>query len=364
VPCHLCKKILHWRELQCKKIWVHRQQTKNDKEDDFYWERTCIPCVAKEEGITEEDAKLQVLAGPMEHKAKRAHQFKLAVDSKREEWEALAPGEGPSRKERRKLTLASMEELFQPLAEFIVRKREAMELVVKDVERHNELVRALAKCKSIEQEKAILEEMEKLEIDDKYLAFADKGQEEQHKYILAASYSDEWTECKRDGRLVGGICSWYVCKAKTAYDEDGNHVQCFSVIPSKDWNRKFDDPLASKQRWYCHCGAEYNATWGQLVEIKIVGTDGQVEHLYMKLDVPSWDAEDVRAMCHEATMDPASPMELYNNVKRVVPTVSNLIVASGSHRKICNTETWDSLPLFRWSEIFSMANIQPPKGCK
>jgi hypothetical protein len=350
--------------MQSKKIWVHRQQTKNDAEDDFYWQRTCIPCVAKEDGITEEDAKLQVLAGPMEHKSKRAHQYKLACESKREEFEAM-PGDGPSRKERRKLTLASMKELFQPLAEFIIRKHSAMTLVVKDVKRHEELVRELAKCKSITQEQAILDEMENLEVDDKFLAFESKGPEQQHDFILASSYSDEWTEIKNGkGQVVGGICSWYVCRARTAWDDAKGHVACNAVTPSKDWDRKFEDLLASKRRWCSHCAARYNASWGQLVELKRVNANGELERFYMKADVPTWDAEDVRAMYHEATMDPSSPMELYNNVKRVVPTVSNLIVASGSHHKICNNETWDSLPLFKWSEIFSMANIQPPKGCK
>ena len=350
--------------MQSTKIWVHRQQTKNDAEDDFYWQRTCIPCVAKAEGLTEEDAKLQVLAGPMEHKSKRAHQYKLACESKREEFEAMV--DGPSRKERRKLTLASMQELFQPLAAFIIRKHAAMSLVVKDVERHGELVRELAKCKSITQEQAILDEMEKLEVDDKYLAFESKGPEQQHDFILASSYSDEWTEIKNGkGQVVGGICSWYVCRARTGWDDNKQcHAECMSVIPSKDWDRKFEDPLASKQKWYCHCAAKYNATWGQLVELKRVNAAGELERFYMKAEVPTWDAEDVRAMYHEATMDPASPMELYNNVKRVVPTVSNLIVASGSHLEICSIGAWDALPFLQWFEIFRMLSIMPPNLCK
>ena len=351
--------------MQSKKIWVHRQQTKNDAEDDFYWQRTCIPCVAKAEGITEEDAKLQVLAGPMEHKSKQAHQYKLACESKREEFEAM-PGDGPSRKERRKLTLASMQELFQPLAEFIIRKHSAMTLVVKDVERHGELVRELAKCKSITQEQAILDKMEKLEVDDKYLAFESKGPEQQHDFILASSYSDEWTEIKNGkGQVVGGICSWYVCRARTGWDEKKNcHAECMSVIPSKDWDRKFEDPLASKQKWYCHCAAKYNANWGQLVKLKRMNAKGELERFYMKAEVPGWDVEDVRAFYQWSMMDPSSPMELYNNVRRVVPTASNLIVASGSHHKICNNETWDLLPFFKWSGIFRRENIQPPTGCK
>ena len=353
----------HWREHASKKIYVHRQQTKNDAEDDYHFERTCIQCVAKLENMTEEDAKLQVFAGVMDHKARRAHLYHKAKESKREEFEAMV--DGPSRKERRKLTLESMQDLFQPLAEFIIRKREAMDLVVKDVARHAQLVRQLANCKSILMETAILEEMEQLELDDKYLAFESKG-EDQHKFILAASYSDEWTEIKNTkGQVVGGIYSWYVCRARTGWnDKLGCNAECLTVTPSKDWDRKFGDPLASKQRWYCHCSAKYKAGWGQLVELKRVNASGEVERSYMKTDVPTWDAEDVRAMFLESTLDPTTPDELYNNVKRVQPTLSNIVIKSDGHTRICSAETWGELPSFSWSEIFRMVNITPPKGCK
>ena len=93
---------------------------------------------------------------------------------------------GLSRQACRKLTLESMCELFEPLAQFIVRKREAMERVVKDVERHKELAQQLALSKSVRQEHEIVAQMEKLEIDDQYLAFADKGAK-QHDFILPSS---------------------------------------------------------------------------------------------------------------------------------------------------------------------------------
>ncbi|MFM7981879.1 MAG: hypothetical protein ACKPKO_21425, partial [Candidatus Fonsibacter sp.] len=250
--------------------------------------RTCIPCVAKRDGITEEEARLRVLSKPTERKKNRATQLKEAKELKRDE---IAAMDGASRSKVRKLLLATMIELFGPLAKFIIRKRAALELVRKDVERHDELVAQLAKCEDIETEHAILSELESLEVDDKYLAFADKG-EEQHQYVLAASFLDTWTEIRDStGRLIGGISSWYICLALTAYcNATWRHIQCCRLTPSKDWGRKFDDPLASRNPYYCSCAAKYNHGWGQVVHIsRLNKQNGKLERMYVKSDVPSWD---------------------------------------------------------------------------
>ena len=207
--------------------------------------------------------------------------------------------------------------------------------------------------------------MENMEIDEQYLAFADKGSE-QHEYILASSYSDEWTRItNKKGETIAGICSWYVCCALTAWDPiTCANAKCLTVLPSKDWATKFADPLAAKQKWYCQCGARYNANWGQLVEITRVNSSDQIEKLYMSADVPTWDVEDTRAMFHEAEMAPTSPTDLYNNLKRIEPTLTSIVVLRDGHQRIVDLATWTEMPKFQWTEIFALVGVKAPPGAR
>ena len=358
---------MHWRQMESEKVWLHWQDSKDDEEDSWEWKRTCIQCVAKRDGLTEEEAKLKVLSKTMEHKLARGNQLKEAKELDREKIEAM---DGASRSKVRGVLKSTMIELFGPLAKFILRKRAALELVRLDVLRHDELVRKLAQCEDIESEQDILLEMEALEVDDKYLAFADKG-EEQHKYILAASFSDTWTEIRdASGRLIGGISSWYVCMAMTRWvDTNWKQVECCRLTPSKDWTRKLDDPLAPKNPYYCSCYARYNHSWGQVVQIsRLNKQNGKLERMYVRSDVPSWDVEDIRAMYFEEELAPRSAMDLYNQMKRVEPCLNELIVKDDQgHCKVVDHATWAALPQFRWVEIFNMVGVdlvEKPKGKK
>jgi hypothetical protein len=242
-----------------------------------------------------------------------------------------------------------------------------LEKVALDVAQHRVLAARLSASNSIAEEAGLLAAMEALEVDDRYLAFADKGTEEQHRCILAASYSDVWSEIRSSkGVLVGGISSWYICMAKTEYGPPPawSPAPCLRVTPSKDWGRKFQDPLAVKQKYYCPrktCECKYNASWGQLVEISRVGAQGLLERFYVRADVPSWDVEDVRAMYLEESLAPASAAELYRQLKRVVPAVTDVVIADDAGcRKVRDAPTWESIPTFKWVEIFNFAGIDPP----
>jgi hypothetical protein len=156
-----------------------------------------------------------------------------------------------------------------------------------------------------------------------------------------------------------------VCCAGAAWDPIQNcNAKCLSALPSQDWSTKFADPSATKQKWYCHCGARYNASWGQLVEISRVNSSGQLEKLYMCADVPTWDVEDVRATSHEVEMAPASPTDLYNNLKRVEPTLTSIVVLREGHKRIVDLATWNEMPKFLWTEIFALVGIKAPRGAK
>ena len=108
--------------------------------------------------------------------------------------------------------LQVVQEVLAPLARYILRQRSLLEKLSQDVARRNELVEALIRCETLKEECEIMEEMEALEADDPYLAFAAKGVEDQHKFILAASYSDAWTQIyDMKGDVLGALLSWHVC---------------------------------------------------------------------------------------------------------------------------------------------------------
>ena len=355
--CSVCCKVDHWRTMMQQRICVKWQSSKDEPEDEYLQKHTCIPCVAKEQGITEEEAKRVVYTKPMNHNAKRASQYTEALEKDRERFEAM----GATRSQRHTILKQTMIDLFSPLSKHILRKRAAMERVVRDVARHNVLVEQLAQCTCIEDEHEILQEMEELEQDKHYLAF--EGKEDQHLYILASSYSDVWTQIKdAKGRVIGGINSWYPCFAHTAYADDGyTRTPCCRVTPSKEWDRKNSDPLAKGQVYYCSCHARYNHKWGQIVELTRTDKHGKLERMYMRACVPHWDAEDVRAMYYEEELKPRSPQELYQAMKSVMPVLSDVIVKDDAgHVKIVDEQTFLDMPEFGWSEIFNMVGLEAP----
>jgi hypothetical protein len=363
VDCSACSAIGHWRGMAAEKIFTHRQESKLDAEDSWWWKRTCIACVAKAENLTIEDATLKVLSKPIAHKKARAEQLETAKELVREKIEVLN-AEGGSRKMKKELLKSTLEELFSPLAAYILRKQAALELVRQDTQRHDALTERLSKCPDWQSEAAVIAELEALEVDNRYEAF--KG-EDQAAYLMAASYSDMWTQVRgAGGELVGGISSWYVCLAQTGYTATGgggwSTCACLRVTPSKDWGTKHANPMATGQAWYCKCNARYRAGWGQLVEIvRLNRRSGQLEYSYVKADVPSWDIEDVRAMHLEDTMKVSSAADLYAQIRRVEPTLTSIIIRDSEQcTKVVDAATWQSIPTFRWVEVFNLAGVMAP----
>ena len=70
--------------------------------------------------------------------------------------------------------------------------------------------------------------------------------------------------------------SYYTCQS------GGEGYECLTVITSKAWRRRFEDPLATKQRWKCTwCGAKYKTWMGVIIEIKKDGV-----FYYLKAEIP------------------------------------------------------------------------------
>ena len=103
-----------------------------------------------------------------------------------------------------------------PWLQYVLLKLDLMQQVCKDAAQHTELVKQLRQAKSMKEERAIMKQMEALEVDDKYLAFADKDPELQHEFIYAASYSDAWSLIyDHKGKCIGALLSWYICFGST-----------------------------------------------------------------------------------------------------------------------------------------------------
>ena len=254
-----------------------------------------------------------------------------------------------------------------------------MDMVVKDSEKHKELVAKLMTAKSTTWEREIIDQMSLIEKDDKYLAFEQKV--DQHAWIMASSFSDSWTLVKdAAGRVIGGICSYYPCLGCTRWaggpSANAGVKQwapdaCCRVIPSKDWRRSNADPLAPRQRYYCYddCGKKFQAGWGQLVEVKRMNPQGVMEVFYMRAEVPSWDVEDIRAMHIQDTLADGcnTAMDLFNKIHTVKPALSALVVPDPTIQGVVTMTSraaFDALPFFSWWEIFTFQGVQPPKGVK
>ena len=86
----------------------------------------------------------------------------------------------------------------------------------------------------------------------KYRAF-----EGDYEMMKAADYTDEWFRTSHSSFRF-----FYVCMGGTGYG-----TKCGSVISSGRWVRRFDNPTATAQRWYCGwCGSQYKTTFGVLIE--------------------------------------------------------------------------------------------------
>jgi hypothetical protein len=299
-----------------------------------------------------------VLARPIAHKKARHQQLADAKALNKEKYETM---DGKSRSEIRVLDKAAMVQLFSPLAKHALRKMKALEQCKLDTIEHGRLTALLVGCTNIEGEHQILMQLEALEVDDKYIAFA--SEPDQHTYILAASFSDVWTEIYNpDGSLLGRVASWYICGAKTGWDDTLQvSVPCLRMTPSKDWRRKLDDPLTTgRQKYYCKCYAGYNHNWGQVVELSRWNrTKGVMERTYLRSDVPSWDLEDVRAAEMEERLKPVSARELFDKTKRLTPTATDVVKEMPDQTfKLVDYDTWQAMPHFTWKEVFNMTEFK------
>ena len=149
----------HWRKMVLKQEAVHIQETKQDADDRWVKWHLCPSCEAEETGQTEAQVMEANFKKPMERKKLRVERYKEAVKKNSQEWPAMG-----SRREKRQFLRVKLEEMFQPLMEYIQLKRKALALVAKDVEAHNALVQKLKESSSLQEDEEIYKAMTELEV--------------------------------------------------------------------------------------------------------------------------------------------------------------------------------------------------------
>ena len=174
-------------------------------------------------------------------------------------------------------------------------------------------------------------------MDDKYIAFASKGKA-QHSYIPASSYQDEWV-----------ITLYFICLGKTRWEQGAHEPsKCGRLMTSKQWDKRKHDTQEAwvpRQRWYCTCGAKYQAGWGQVMIIE--ESDGTVSYV----------RADGRAMKTEATVSAESVKELYDKIRSINPSVNDIVGMDADGCKyIKKYEDFQAMPFLSSEELLTLTS--------
>ena len=174
-----------------------------------------------------------------------------------------------------------------------------------------------------------------------------------------AQYRDQWVETK-NGSLRARYLRLQDCK--------GTKPVCGALMPAKEWTRRFKDPSASHQRWYCVCcETRYMTKFGMLAEIHRDGIS-----TFMLAEVTNWDVDDARAMFLEKEgiggEKATSPEELWKLIPNFVPRDSTDILRPlepyekvwdaecdrSTISKLINTDGLKDAPKWKWDDLFAI----------
>ena len=191
---------------------------------------------------------------------------------------------------------------------------------------------------------------------ESFRAFSSRGSE-QRMFCNVADYADTWTE-----NAKGSFTAYYVCRAGPKGSE------CDCMITSKDWARKFGDPAASRQKWYCGiCGSKYRTSFGMVVQLCLKSEEGVVTTYLAQSRVPPKSLQDAKLMMVEAAFsnNTITPHELYAAIpsvkpvgegewlSQVVPSHYILVPSEYAHDPMQRISL-STLPYFDWMLLFKL----------
>ena len=122
-----------------------------------------------------------------------------------------------------------------------------------------------------------------------------------------------------------------------------------------------EDPNATKQRWYCKCGARYKSTWGVLIEI--VREDVAS---YCLAEIPPQHLQDAKGMIIEQKyLKVKNAKELYDAIHICTPIAKScfqqLMGIDGQpvegHWKVLDAELLHALPKFEWAQLYNLPSV-------
>ena len=345
VSCEQCGSVHKWTKMRSQRVVVYRGETIEDPDDIINWLYTCVKCLAAELNITEREAQTIILAqrSTPTYARERNNKYKEVLAEKQMEFE------GMSRSGLRKVTRDDLSQILEPLGSFISRKLDQLTRRSVGIEEHDTLLEEFKCCKDKARSYDLLLKIEalqeQLEADTTSLAFADKGTE-QNAYLQVATFSDEWVSCEK-----GFLRAWYGC----FHTKKNTVPKCGTVMASKRWGRKFKDPAAPKQKYYCCiCGCRFNTCFGMLVQIMCKGVS-----TFALAPVSNHDVEDIRAMALEFKHKPTSTKEFYMNLPEVVPTDFETILRPARNSELhYSTGAEEDLPyIFRFVDLPAMEKV-------
>ena len=258
-----------------------------------------------------------------------------------------------ARKKRReaiKKNITSIKPLFAPIAVLLKLKRDDMVAGVKAAGNFQDWLESggaasfSAPEEDADKAAALDEGMDhKMNV---WRAFADKP--DQDAWHRAADYSDSFFRAEKSEFNV-----YYVCLRK--WDAAGTD-RCNTATNSFVWDRLHDDPLASKQRWYCPvCGKRYTTTYGVIVEL-IDRTATPAVAMYAKADFPPQDIQDLKALCVQQKLREAkSPKELLDSLPWMkIADQTNIFTKEKDGVFRFGNDTRESLPQLEWYQLYNL----------
>ena len=406
--CMLCHTKGHWRRMQAIFIDMTdteaaaRAGTAAEKHDvrsgrqygNYMYK--CIPCVAREENCTVNDAARLVKQPRRQRDLERAKQYVAAKEHVMQIWKFLevvvsddedscdtamsslrltAPTDDPRpperpasegdwtmvdksnkigpkkskrqlKKEKRKMAhmqITKVADIFSPIFHLLALKESDEKAAA---EAAGKFQAWLSKRASPDDEED-MEEGDALEVDFEEKLGVQRSFlscEDPAAMRRAADYSDEWFH-----GATGGFRVYYFCEAGGAVH------QCLTLTLSDQWDRLHEQPDATGQRWYCPiCGTRYKTKFGVLCEMLTKETNIAY---YAKAEFPPGTLRDVKCMAIEENFrNCVTPEELLKALPRVSPraigTVFRPAGPPGAFR--ITKSTWESLPKLEWFQLYNL----------
>ena len=166
----------------------------------------------------------------------------------------------------------------------------------------------------------------------------------------AADYTDEWSMVG-EGEHRTGVRVFYVCDRPVGYD------RCPTVIVSSRWQRRWEDPLQTKQRWFCTvCGAKYKTTNGVLVQFTQHGRES-----YARASIPPTHLQMVKCASVQRTHDLAvTPESLLQAIPEAAIADTDVIRPhpdkAGTY--IFDRDLFEKIPHMNWHSWLSADLLQ------